>query len=353
ILDSRGVEIRVSRRRICTKLQETDRPSPPERRSAVNAPDFLDRAGSRKGRAAAVLSPSAPISAHRRDLARFIFRSGFGTVLAVLVLSPVFPAVPGGTGDADFGSGNAGAVDLEGTPDALVARLRVLDGPATLERYEDESKDNASVNAPIYSGDAVTTGAAGRLEIQLGSGWLVRLDHDSRVVFESLPVQRASPDQPVLLQLTRGSVEIEGRAAATIPSGTFQIDAPGGSVHLLSNGRNRIDLSERGALVVSSYRGAADGIGANGSVTVQSGQRTVLEGNGPQPPHPFNTAAQDDFNDWIDQQNVKYVRARSEEAGSGGNGEAYEGEIPDSVEPYRRGVDGDGPWVTTADDGTA
>ena len=221
---------------------------------------------------------------------------GLGGVLTVLLAIAPF-ASRATAADSDGGSSAAGFAavsdddDAEptGIENANFARVRALDGTATLERYEDESRDEASVNAPIYAGDIFATGSTGRTEIQLATGALVRLDLDSRLAFLSLPGSGSSLEQATLLQLSRGSMEVEIRGGG-LHKGDFQIDAPGGSVYLLSNGRYRIDISARGSLHVASNRGAAEVAGENGSVTLHSGQRTSIDTHGvPEDPRSFNT----------------------------------------------------------------
>ena len=238
-------------------------------------------------------------------------------------------------------SGAAADSDDEDQSSGGAARIRALDGTADIERYEDDSTDEVTVNAPLFAGDTVRTPSHGRTEIQLATGSLVRLDEDSRVSFMSVPGANGFEDEATLLQLSDGSVEIEVRGGAH-RKGDFQIDTPAASVYLLSDGRYRIDIQDRqGGTRVSSYRGVAEVVGDEGSVILRSAHRTFVEdGAEPDEPRSFNTASYDGFDEWIaDRGDGMRRAARAEDA-------VDDAQVPEPVRPYEGELSAYGRWTS-------
>ena len=76
----------------------------------------------------------------------------------------------------------AAAQDAAGDYDAdagAPARIRALEGQATLERDADHDRLQATLNAPVYPGDRILTENE-PLELQLPDGSLVWIAGDSR-----------------------------------------------------------------------------------------------------------------------------------------------------------------------------
>src|SRR5262245_14194330 len=89
--------------------------------------------------------------------------------------------------------GRGAAAEDEGYGDGYqernYGRIRYADGGASILRADGskENGDRSGLNAPIFPGDTVQTGSDQRVEIQLASGTLIRLDRGSSVVFQSMP----------------------------------------------------------------------------------------------------------------------------------------------------------------------
>ena len=186
------------------------------------------------------------------------------------------------------------------------ARVRHVEGVATLHRFMDGEVIPAEINDPLESGDRVAT-AGGRLEIGLADGATLWLDENTSVDLRSLSDLGNQYEQTNLLALIEGSIRIDTGDPVDGDS-QFQIDTEGGSIYLLSAGSFRID-AERGITTLSSFRGAAELSGDRGSMLVRSGERATVEaGAGPGEARAFNTLRLDDFDLFHDDRIAAYLR---------------------------------------------
>ena len=210
---------------------------------------------------------------------------------------------------------------------ATYARVRYVEGEATLLRFMDGEIIQAEINDPLESGDRATT-LDGRLEIGLADGATLWLDEMTSVDLRSLADLENRYEQTNLLALIEGSIRIDAGDPADGDS-HFQIDTEGGSIYLLSGGSFRVD-AERGVTTVSSFRGTAELSGDLGSVLVRSGERASVEtGTGPDEARAFNTLRLDDFDRFHDSRVEAYLRR----GGDAPIDEIREA-VPDPVRPY-------------------
>ncbi|MEE9291885.1 MAG: FecR family protein, partial [Acidobacteriota bacterium] len=210
---------------------------------------------------------------------------------------------------------------------ATYARVRYVEGEATLLRFMDGEIIQAEINDPLESGDRATT-LDGRLEIGLADGATLWLDEMTSVDLRSLADLENRYEQTNLLALIEGSIRIDAGDPADGDS-HFQIDTEGGSIYLLSGGSFRVD-AERGVTTLSSFRGAAELSGDLGSVLVRSGERASVEaGDGPDEARAFNTLRLDGFDRFHDERVEAYLRR----GGDAPIDEIREA-VPDSVRPY-------------------
>jgi hypothetical protein len=148
----------------------------------------------------------------------------------------------------------------DGYQDGSYGRIRYADGGASILRADGskEGGDRSGINAPIFPGDTVRTGSDQRVEVQLASGTLVRLDRGSSVVFQSMPDPYAKFQDNAVLVLQGGVVRVHARPA---DKEEFRIDTDSGSVYLLGEGEFRIENDGRGRTSVASLRGVAEVVG--------------------------------------------------------------------------------------------
>jgi len=249
------------------------------------------------------------------------------TLLVAVLAVPAFPAEP----YDDFQAGDFGRIRFEENG-VLIVRNPGGSSPALTE--------TATLNAPIFPGDEIRTEYDQRVEAQLAGGSLIRIDHDSELVFQALPDPYAESTDNVILKLGYGTVRIASELSGTEE---FRVDTPDASVYLLGNGDFRIEVDDRGQTRVFSRRGVAEVVGDGGSVLLRGGMRTTAySGSVPEDPESFNTFVADDFDRWVEARDESY-RPHEEEVASD-DVEAYR-EIPAEVRPYYRELGYYGRWV--------
>ncbi|MDX1390140.1 MAG: FecR family protein [Acidobacteriota bacterium] len=128
-----------------------------------------------------------------------------------------------------------------------------------------EQQELATVNAPIYPADSITTFYDQRAEVQLASGTLVRIDADSQAVFQALPDPYAEQPDNAIVQLAYGAMQVSARVGN---DEEFRIDTPAASIYLLGDGDFRIEVDDDGRTRVLSRRGVAEVVSDGGSVLV-------------------------------------------------------------------------------------
>ncbi|HXH28587.1 MAG TPA: FecR family protein, partial [Candidatus Polarisedimenticolia bacterium] len=246
---------------------------------------------------------------------------GLLALVAVAVLVPV--ASEARAQDEDYG--------------ATYARVRYLEGQVTLQRTGESEVTEAALNDPLAPGDRIWT-EAGRAEIALADGSILRLDDSTRLILRSLADIDNRYEKTDLMALQDGSIQVQV-AEPSSQDAVFQIDSDGGSVYLLSEGTFRVD-AEGGMTTVSSYRGAAELSGDAGSVLVRSGERSsVQRGRAPADPRAFNTLRQDDFDRFCENRAETYIQPEQEQAPD----DVIE-EIPEPVRPYYHELNFYGGW---------
>ncbi|PYQ13788.1 MAG: hypothetical protein DMH00_03685 [Acidobacteria bacterium] len=229
------------------------------------------------------------------------------------------------------------ASDAPNNDSPVPARVRTLEGEATLHREREQDRVAVTVNTPVFPGDGVEVEAAGHLELQLPDGTLVWLDEGTRV---DIVAMQGSPDdsrEETVLKLWAGQVETEIQAERGEKS-EMRLDTPESSVYLMSRGRFRIE-SNSGSTTVTSYRGVAELAGDDGSMLVRSGQQSRVEANSaPEEPWSVNTLRQDAFGEWCEERTESYVIDRDPEE------QEYIEEVPSPVRHYTSELDYYGNW---------
>jgi len=206
----------------------------------------------------------------------------------------------------------------------------------------------AGVNSPIYPGDALLTTEDQRVEVQVASGSLIRVDRATDVTFLSLPDPYAEFADNSVLQLSEGTLRITARLAE---GEEFRVDTPASSIYLLGDGDFRIEVMPGGRTEVISRRGVAEVVGNGGSILVQGGMRTeVFPGTLPEEAWAFNTFVTDNFDRWVDERDAVY-RVRDRYPGAPEySPETYDA-LPSEVRPYYQELSYHGDWTYVEDYG--
>jgi len=270
-----------------------------------------------------------------------VMRSAFATLglTTTLLLAPGHVRAQAQDPDAygdDYQTGNFG-------------RVRYQENDPTILRANEDAKDDnvATVNTPIFPGDTIRTGPAGRAEIQLAGGTLVRVDRDSEITFQSLPDSRATYQDNSVLRLTSGAIQLTTHLRDK-DKDEFRVDTASSSIYPLGDGEFRIETGDDGETRVLSRRGVAEVGGEHGSVLVRGGMRTVVSPvSAPNDPRPHNTFALSAFDRWCADREERlrakatYARHRDRD-----DDDDYSVEdVPDEVRPYYRELSDNGRWV--------
>ncbi len=176
------------------------------------------------------------------------------------------------------------------SPSAAPPVIAFAEGTVWLEHAT--RTEPAAPNQPLLAGDRLRTDA-GRLEIVFPDGSTLHLDHFTTVDVLS----------NILVRLWDGQILLTAADVGSAGAPPYRIDAPAGSVHIVTPGEYRASTRPRvgGAdleLVVT--HGEADLANDLGVVAVAAGQRAILrEGEPPGRPRPANSAMWDAFSAWV------------------------------------------------------
>jgi len=222
-------------------------------------------------------------------------------------------------------------------------RVRDASHGVSILRAQSEDRDSAeeagTVNAPIFPGDSLRTDRDQRVEIQMATGTLVRVNTDSEVTFQSLPDPGASYQDNAVLRLSAGTLRI---VAERLAKDEFRVDTPSASVYLLGAGDFRIDVDGRGQTTVTSMRGVAEAVGEGGSVLVRGGTKTMVDAGAiPDEPRARSSYDSDPFDHWCATRDQAFeVEARAD----GPQDQDYAQDVPQEVQPYYDELSQNGNW---------
>ncbi len=202
------------------------------------------------------------------------------------------------------------------------------------------ARDEATINAPVFPGDALITDRRARAEVQLAGGTFVRLDEQTKLIFQSLPDPYADVPDTTLLQLEAGVLQLSVRLAE---SEEFRVDTPYASLFLLTDGDVRVEVG-REQTQVFSRRGVVEVVGQTDSVLLRGGTRTTVDaGEAPEEPRPFNTFARDGFDRWVEARMEAWAY-RDASIYEDDDLDPYD-ELPYEVRPYYRELRRYGRWI--------
>lgn len=236
-------------------------------------------------------------------------------------------AIQSGAAQEDSQDGNDPAA---GVP----ARIRALEGDATLERDLERDRLEATINAPVYPGDRILS--YGPVELQLPDGSLVWADSDT--VLEVVALDDTSNSEGTVLKVTQGTIETRIEIAQSGES-AMRVDTPESSVYLMSRGRFRIE-SVHGFTTVTSYRGVAELAGDEGSTIIRSGQQSrVQTGAGAEDAWAVNTLRVDSFGEWCEERESSYLTDSEDQ-----EEREYVAQVPRPVRHYVSELDYYGDW---------
>ncbi len=171
-----------------------------------------------------------------------------------------------------------------------VARVSFIHGDVSTQRGDSGDWASAVLNAPIVSGDRVSTGDNSRAELQLDYANILRIDERTQANITSL-----DPKQ-IQIQLARG---LANYSILKDSEADVEIDAPNLSVHPGRNGSYRINVLADDQAEVLVRSGEADISTPQGSRHVRAGQMIIVRGTGNDTQYQIADAlSRDDFDRW-------------------------------------------------------
>lgn len=209
------------------------------------------------------------------------------------------------------------------------ARVMFQDGDILFRAEDDEEWLLASVNTPLYEGDAVWCPDGSKVEIQLPEGSIVRLDGGSQLHLLE------NKEDFIHLYLASGRLYL--RTAKTLPANYLQIDADDTTVLPASRTRLRLDMLSNSQEDVSILKGSAYVEGNGNRTRVHAGDHIVLEDERSEL-LPLNPP--DRWESW----NIRRDRAQARSV----NADAY---LPEELQSYAAELNANGTWVSVPEYG--
>src|SRR5216110_545443 len=177
-----------------------------------------------------------------------------------------------GTVATALGQDNTGGQEYD--PEHGVARISVIAGDVSIQRGDSDERSAAAVNAPLVSGDVVTTGPGSRAEIQFDSANMVRLASDSEVRLSEVAGARYQ------LQVARGTVMF---SVVRDSNAQVEVSTRAVSVRPMRRGAYRVTVLDDGTAEITTRAGEADIYTPRGVEKLNSGKTMMVRGTASDP----------------------------------------------------------------------
>lgn len=172
-----------------------------------------------------------------------------------------------------------------------VARVSLIEGPASYQLGDSEEWTGVDVNAPLVTGDRFYAGQGGRAEIQLAPRTYLRLGAETQV-----DLVEVAPDA-TQVSLTMGRSILRLRDD---PRGRHvELDTPGAAIVAKRAGSYRVEVGANGQTRVRVARGEAVVHVAGSRFDLYAHSSAVIDGFGEAAVfRPVASAPEDDFDAW-------------------------------------------------------
>jgi len=220
-------------------------------------------------------------------------------LISSLVLLVAMLGTIGAFAQSDSQSSDAPGVDVA----PGVARMSLINGDVSTQRGDSGEWAAAVLNAPIVSGDKVSTGDNARAEVQLDFANVLRLgDHT----------------QATIANLTRNQIQVqigEGIANYDVFPGSeaaAEVDTPNVAIHPKGDSSFRIIVNSGDETQIVVRRGELELSTAQGSTQARPGQMITVHGSGEETAYKTDDAPpNDDWDSWISERDSKIQNAKS------------------------------------------
>lgn len=183
------------------------------------------------------------------------------------------------------------AAASQGENDHGVARISMTHGEVSTQRGDSGTWSAATLNQPVVSGDKVSTGAAGRAEVQLDFANILRLGANAQATIADFTRKR------IQIQLGQGlasySISRDGDAEP-------EIDTPNVAIHPAHNdGSFRIEVRPDGNTIIIVRRGEAQISTPKGITEIKQGEMATVRGSSENAQYKIDQAPdRDDWDRW-------------------------------------------------------
>jgi hypothetical protein len=179
----------------------------------------------------------------------------------------------------------------EAQTDQGVARISMMRGDVSTQRGDSGDWSAATLNAPVVSGDKVSTGDNARAEVQLDFANLLRLGPNSAANIANLTKTN------IQIQLSQGVANYTVFKDSEVEP---EIDTPNVSIHPSHNdGSFRVEVQPDGDTLVIVRKGEAQISTPQGSTEVRSGEMATVRGTSEDAQYKISSApGGDDWDRW-------------------------------------------------------
>jgi hypothetical protein len=184
-----------------------------------------------------------------------------------------------------------------------VARISLMDGEVSVKRGDDSAWVAGVINAPLLSGDRVSTAPNSRAEVQFDAANLMRLGGTVVVDLATIEYGRYQVD------LAHGTLSY---VVLRPSSANVEVDTPSVSVRPSNQGIYRLSVTDAGDTQVIVRAGEVEVFTPRGSQWVSSGQMLMARGGTTDPEFQIvNAPALDDWDRWNQSRDQAMVRSAS------------------------------------------
>ena len=179
----------------------------------------------------------------------------------------------------------------EAETDQGVARISMMRGDVSTQRGDSGDWSAATLNAPVVSGDKVSTGDNARAEVQLDFANLLRMGPNSQANIANLTKTN------IQIQLSQGVANYTVFKDSEVEP---EIDTPNVSIHPSHNdGSFRVEVQPDGDTLVIVRKGEAQISTPQGSTEIRSGEMATVRGTSTDAQYKISSApGGDDWDRW-------------------------------------------------------
>ena len=224
-------------------------------------------------------------------------------MLAIIVVGAVLVQTAGAQNPGNPPPSTSQSNDPGYAPDHGVARLSLAQGAVSVRHGDTGDMSVAVVNAPLMTGDRVSTGDGARAEIQFDALNMIRLSFATEVRLSELQYKQYQ------VQIAQGTVMFR---VARDNDAHAEISTPTVLVRPVRQGSYRVTVSADGTTEIAVRSGQAEVYGPTGSEFINAGQTMMARGSANDPEvRVVASAPLDEFDRWNSERDRVFERTSS------------------------------------------